>query len=195
MQVDRQQILFGCVFVLLMAAIAYRVMHPFVQPRVDSLTFTGKKHTGGPIVNKAIKSEAQDLQDPVISQFVNKAKFSGKVYQDLFSIYQPVQPAVEKPQPAEQSMNETEQNISAVEKDPAAAFRKYITSYKIYGSYEGEDGKAVFLSKDKLVLVAKEGDRLDGKYVIDDIGDAHIRFFLPDLDRPVTVDRGEFDDE
>jgi hypothetical protein len=195
MQVDRQQIIFGCVFVLLIAAIAYRAMHPFVQPRVDSLTFTGKKHTGGPIVNKSIKSETQDIQDPVVSQFVNKAKFSGNVHQDLFSIYQPVQPAVEKPQPTGQTANEAGQNTAVVQKDPVADFRKYITSYKIYGSYEGEDGKAVFLSKDKLVLVAKEGDRLDGKYVIDEIGDAHIRFFLPGRDRPVTVHRKEFDDE
>lgn len=197
MPLDRQHIIFGCVFFLLVAAIVYRVMNPFVQPRVTTLTFTGKTQADRAMVSKSIPGDGQNKTHPVISQFVNRAKRSGQVHQDLFVKFQPPRPASDGAAGTGDAAVETAgpPPAPAAEQDPVAKFRKYITSYKIYGSYEGEDGKAVFLSKDKLVLVAKEGDRLDGKYVIDDIGDAHIRFFLPDLDRPVTVDRGEFDDE
>ena len=79
--------------------------------------------------------------------------------------------------------------------DPVADIREYLTSYKLYGNYEGENGKGVFLAKNKLVLVANQGDRLDGKYVIDEINDSYIQFSIPELNRSIRIEQGAFDNE
>ena len=188
MKVTKQQAMFISALVLLAATIAYRVMNPFVQPRVDTLTFTGNTPGKAGVVTRSIQKDAGDgiIQDKVVSQFVNKPEFSGQTHQDLFIHYQP-------PVPAAQKTAEKIQQTSDVTEDPVADIREYLTSYKLYGNYEGENGKGVFLAKNKLVLVAKQGDRLDGKYVIDEINDSYIQFFIPELNRSIRIEKGAFD--
>jgi len=205
MKVNKQQTMFISVFVLLVAAITYRVMNPFVQPRVDTLTFTGNTAGKAGVVTRSVQNGtgaeegdgagAENIQDPVVRQFVNKPDFSGQTHQNLFMQYQPPRPAAQKTAQAAQKKAEETPQPSDVMEDPVADIREYLTSYKIYGNYEGENGKGVFLSKNKLVLVAKQGDRLDGKYVIEEISDSYIQFSLPELNRSIRIDKGAFDNE
>ena len=208
MKVNKQQAMFITSLVLLAAAIAYRVMNPFVQPRVDTLTYTGNTPGKAGVVTRSVRKDAGpgnedregdgSIQDKVVSQFVNKPDFSGQTHQDLFLQYQPPRPAAQKAEQTERKTAEKTRQTSDETEDPVADIRdirEYLTSYKIYGNYEGDKGKGVFLAKNKLVLVAKQGDRLDGKYVIDEITDSYIRFSIPKLNRTIRIDKGAFDNE
>ena len=73
--------------------------------------------------------------------------------------------------------------------------KDYIASYRYYGSYHSGDKKAVFLVKNKLVLVARKGDRIDGKYLIDDIQDDFIRIKALELNQTIDIHLGEFNDD
>ena len=178
---------------LLIISIIYRVLNPFVQPKVDKLTFTGNKNTKISKVEDSIEQSRQSKSQTLALRFLNKPKVSGKVYKDLFSIYRPPQKKKIK-MPVKIDI-QTQKMVEIVEKDPVLEAKEYIASYTLYGTYKSEDTKAVFLAKNKLVLVARTGDRLDGKYLIDDIQDNYIRIKALDLNEIIHLDMREFNNE
>ncbi len=193
MKLNKKYIIFVIVFMLLIISIIYRVLNPFVQPRVDKLTFTGNKS------NKIIKAEntmeqtRQGRSQTLVSKYLNRPKTSEKVYKDLFSIYRP--PQKKKLKMSIKKDIQDQKVVETVKKDPVSEIKEYISSYTLYGIYKSEDTKAVFLSKNKLVLVARTGDRLDGKYLIDDIQENHITIKALDLNETIHFDMREFNDE
>ncbi len=193
MKLNKKYIIFVIVFMLLIISIIYRVLNPFVQPRVDKLTFTGNKS------NKIIKAEntmeqtRKGRSQTLVSKYLNRPKTSEKVYKDLFSIYRP--PQKKKLKMSIKKDIQDQKVVETVKKDPVSEIKEYISSYTLYGIYKSEDTKAVFLSKNKLVLVARTGDRLDGKYLIDDIQENHITIKALDLNETIHFDMREFNDE
>ena len=193
MKLNKKYIIFVIVFMLLIISIIYRVLNPFVQPRVDKLTFTGNKS------NKIIKAEntmeqtRQGRSQPLVSKYLNRSKTSEKVYKDLFSIYRP--PQKNKIKVLKNKNIKAQKTIDIIKKDPVSEIKEYIASYTLYGIYKSEDIKAVFLAKNKMVLVARTGDRLDGKYLIDDIQDNYIKIKALDLNETIHFDMREFNDE
>jgi hypothetical protein len=193
MNLDKKQIIFIIVFMLLIISIIYRVLNPFVQPRVDKLTFTGNKNNKISKPDDTIKARRQNKPQALVLKFLNKSDISGKVYKDLFSIYRP--PQKEKIKVPVKKDIQPEKIIEIVKKDPVLEAREYIASYALYGTYKSKDKKAVFLSKNKLVLVARIGDRLDGKYLIEDIQDNYIKIKALDLNETIHLDMREFNND
>ena len=184
---------------LLVIAIIYRLLNPFVQSKVDKLTFTGGKtgKTDSQRESGVITDKSKSGKQPLVSRFLNKPKVSAEVHKNLFSIYRPpVQTDINDE--AQDIVNQDIQaghNIDNLEKDSIQEIKEYISSYMLYGTYKSENTKAVFLSKDKLVLVAKKGDRLDGKYLIDDIQDNYIKITALELNETIHLDMREFNNE
>ena len=190
----RKQILFFIVFLLLVILIIYRVLNPFEQARTQKLTFTGKPAVKMIPIEKAKKSaNRQENSMTNISFFLNKPKVSGKVYTDLFAIYRPPHKKKIKSMVKKNIQKQTIPQI--IKKDPVADIKEYITSYTLYGTYKTKNKKAVFLAKNKLVLVAGIGDRLDGKYQIDEIQDNYIQIKALDLNETIYLDMREFNNE
>ncbi len=193
MKITKKNIIFIITFLLLIISVVYRILNPFVQPRIETLTFTGKKAKTEKEVEHTIVKTSRIESQSLIDTFINKPKISGKVESDLFAIYkaplekQP-EPSIirQKPEPVEKSLPVN---------NPLLDIKKYITSYRLYGSYEIDNKRAVFLGKDKLVLVAKTGDRLDGKYLISDIQENFIKIKVLDLNETIHLDMREFNNE
>ncbi len=204
MKLSKKYIILILSVFLLIISIIYRVLNPFEQQKVDTLTFTGKKISKTDIVaEKALtpekESQFQTQHQPqtLVSKFLNKPKISAKIYKDLFSIYKSPskQVAVKKVNiPVEKDI-QTRQMTNTIKKDPVQEIKEYLCSYRVYGTYKSENTKAVFLSKNKLVLCAKIGDRLDGKYLIDDIQDNYIRIKALALNEIIHLDMREFNNE
>ena len=195
MKVSGRHILFFAVLAILAGVVFYRLQNPFVQKTTDQLTFTGKKNTS----NKGVRHTVQPVQEKIqketsaFSLFLNKPEVSGEVHKDLFAEYRlpvkkrvSVKPAFKKEKPPEPRQPKT---------DPLVEARKAITSYELYGTFKEGGKKAVFLSKDKLVLVARTGDRLEGKYLIQDIQDTYITFKTLEMNQTLRLDMREFKDE
>lgn len=189
MKPDKKSIIFILVLILLVISIVYRVQHPFVQKRVDSLTYTQEHPADKSMVEKKIGPSGPTEDGSVAAKFLNKPRISGKVSKDLFSISLPPRKTEEKIDIQALPAKESVQN------DPLSEAKAYLASYKIDGTYESENTKAVFLSKDKLVLVAKVGDRLDGKYLIEDIQKDRVRIKALDLNEIINLDLREFNNE
>ncbi len=195
---DKKLIIFvGAVF-LLIISIMYRVLNPFEQQTVDQLTYTGTKADKIKIqIKKNITPEKQFSSQDIVSEFFNKPEVSAKVYNDLFRIYHSPEKLDENNQIDVLSNRGIQegQKPDSIKANPVQEIRDYLCAYKIYGTYKNENIKAVFLSKDKLVLVAKIGDRLDGKYLIDDIQENYIKIRALDLNETIHLDMREFNNE
>ena len=206
MKLSKKHIILILSVFLLIISIIYRVLNPFEQQKVDKLTFTGKKISKTDISaeksltpEKKSQTQTQTQHQPqtMVSKFLNKPKISAKIYKNLFSIYKPPskQVAVKKVNiPVDKDL-QTRQMTNTIKKDPVQEIKEYLCSYRVYGTYKSENTKAVFLSKNKLVLCAKIGDRLDGKYLIEDIQDNYIRIKALALNETIHLDMREFNNE
>ncbi len=193
MKLTKKNTIFIVTLLLLIISVVYRILNPFVQPRIEILTFTGKKAKTENEAEHTIIKTSQFESQRLIDKFIKRPKISGGVKNDLFAIYEPplgkrLKPAIIRPKAAKI-------DVSLPVKDPILEVKEYITSYRIYGSYEIDNKRAVFLGKDKLVLVAKTGDRLDGKYLISDIQENHITIKALELNKTIHLDMREFNNE
>ena len=204
MKLSKKHIILILSVFLLIISIIYRVLNPFEQQKVDKLTFTGKKISKTDIVaekslipEKKSQSQTQHQPQTLVSKFLNKPEISAKIYKDLFSIYKPPskQVAVKKVYIPVDKDIQTRQMTNIIKKDSVQEIKEYLCSYRVYGTYKSENTKAVFLSKNKLVLCAKIGDRLDGKYLIDDIQDNYITIKALALNETIHLDMREFNNE
>ncbi len=190
MRLTRKNILFFAAAGLLLVSLIYRIMNPYVQSRVDTLTYTGKVDDS--------KVQIKPGDDRAVTEPFGPIKdnqLAGKVYKNLFSLYKPPQTERKEKQPIPEKKDSESKNIEPVTKDPIIAVKEYIASYRFYGSYERAGKKAIFLAKNKLVLVARTGDRIDGKYLIDDIQDDFIRIKVLDLNKTIDINIREFNDD
>lgn len=206
MKTNKKLIVFIIIFILLVVSIVYRVMNPFVHKTVDTLTYTGKipGKIPGKISDKTVNKAIVKMQDfetkstSWIQQFLTKPKMPGKVFKDLFSVYRPEENKIMGKKNITQNINLNRIDQTTDNQDKAKALikiKEYITSYKWYGIYKSQGKRAVFLAKDKMVLVAKTGDRLDGKYQIEDIQDKYLKIKALDLNETLHLDMREFKNE
>jgi len=189
--------------VLLFAGVlVYRILNPYTQDKVEKLTFTNAG-TSKPLKVSSQKTprDKNNGSDFLFADFFNKGVYSKKVIQDLFvlpgrdveKVEKDMGEAVETqgedpglmPLPAE-----SENPI-----DPLQEAVKYISSFKYLGSYESAGERAFFLSRNKLVLVARVGDRIDGKYLVEKIGEHSIRINALNINQTINLDIREFNDD
>jgi len=197
MKLNKQYIVFAIVFVLLIIAIIYRIKNPFIQKEVDTLTYTGKK-TGEISLGKSRSSAGDSQLSKLASRFLNRPQFSGEIATDLFSLYINTDgfPGEAKNMGRNGEYIQEEGAFGDdIEKDSVAKISKDLLSYKLYGSYKSQGKRAIFLVKDKLVLVASVGDRIEGKYLIEELQDNYIRLKALDLNETIHIDMREFNNE
>jgi len=190
MRIDRKKGIFIAVMILLVISIVYRLNNPFVQKTVDTLTYTGKKNTR---VSPGKPAGPQKPADAV-HDFFNRPRFSGKTEENLFTIYKPPDTEKREETTAGGASIMDEKELPEPE-DPVAKIRNDLVSYRLYGSYQSGDARAVFLVKGKTVLVARTGDRLYGKYLIEEIRDDYIRIKARELNETIHIDTREFYNE
>ncbi len=190
MKINKQYIIFIIVFILLIISIIYRVKNPFVQEEISTLTYTGEKTA---IIN-LVPSQAGTL----MSGFLNRSEFSGEIVNDLFSLYNGFNDFKGKTEiwgPDGTFTQEQGINDEGIIDDPVTKISKDLLSYKFYGTYKSQGTRAIFLVRDKLVLVASVGDRIEGKYLIEELKDNYIRIKALDLNETIHIDMREFNNE
>ena len=197
MKFNRQYIIFIIVFILLIISIIYRVKNPFIQEEVETLTYTGKAKKE--INLKYNKSKPKQRQpDTLVSRFLNKSEFSGEIIKDLFSLYhspEDLQEEIEIEISVEKITQEEIVEYVVIKDDPVSSISKDLLSYRFCGTYKSEGRRSIFLVRDKQVLVASTGDRIYGKYLIEEIQDNYIRIKALDLNETIHIDMREFNNE
>jgi hypothetical protein len=197
MKLNKQYVIFIIVFSLLIISIIYRIQNPFIQKEVDVLTYTGKK-TDKINLGKNRSKTGEGQFSKLASRFLNRSEFSGEIVNDLFSLKNNSGGFNGGMENMGQKRGITQEKIGYdedIEVDPIKKISKSLLSYKFYGSYKSQETRAIFLVKDKLVLVASVGDRIEGKYLIEELQDNYIRIKALDLNETIHIDMREFNND
>ncbi|UCD32216.1 MAG: hypothetical protein JSW04_06685 [Desulfobacterales bacterium] len=190
---DRKKIILVVLVAIFCISLAYRIMHPFKQESVDQLTYVGKR-----VVVKSIKGisdlpgeEASNTGSIVLLDlFLSPPKHKGKVIRNVFE-----STAVKKITQPEDTAKKNEQQKTALavpkKENPLAVAQQDLSRFNVFGMFESKDEKIVFLERGKEVLVVRKGDRIDGKYFVENITDETVTLKSRQLDEPLYIIVGE----
>lgn len=192
MAVDKKHILFAVAFILLAVSILYRALNPFEQDRIETLTYTGEKRLPprSDIIDEN-RTSPRTFHDTV-SRFTDHPRVSAAIHQDLFSIYQPPRLS-----PSPETLPENPLTDSPVGKpeqnrqDLIQEAIREISGYRIFGIFEDENKRFVFLSKGDQIIVAGEGDRLEDKFRVDEIEKTHVKIMALHVNESLRLEMSD----
>jgi len=187
--------------VVLGVTVTYRVKHPYVQPRVAQLTYSGQveasaepqvKDEKGP----TDKNVSRPYRNDLFVRFFNQLVHSGTVHKDLF-----LRPGDGKALEIKTSPGALTQAIEMVEPEPVSSAPDplneavtYLSSLQLRGWFEQNGQRAVFLTQEESVMVVRVGDRLKEIYVVESIEADGIKISVPDINETIRLDTSEFNE-
>lgn len=187
---DRKKIILASLLIIFAIFFVYRLTHPFKQEKLDQLTYTNEDRRRK--VTVKIDTLPETNYKPsnfhtIFSKFLNPPALSGDVVKNPF--YQKKElPEIEK----KNDMEEIDKEEPAGMKDPLVQVNKELSQFKVLGSFESEGEKAIFLGRGREMMVVRVGDRIDGKYLIQNISDASVTLKAENINETVHIDMSEF---
>ncbi len=179
--------------VLLAFSVVYRFMNPYTQDRAQNLTFTnGKGVQVRGVASRVMTNREQP--DSIVSRWVNRPNQTGKIVNDLFA-------SMDKKEEEEtvtimETVEPFEEPVEIeVAYDPVQRAKEHISSFTFLGTYKSEGKRAIFMGKDKFVLVVRAGDRIEGNYLVEEITDSSVKIKALDINETIHLDIREFNNE
>lgn len=178
---DRSQKILLALGIIFLLTLAYRVLNPFRQPVVAQLTHTGKPAPAKDTPKAEGARRAADPETAVVNLavFLQPPESQAAVYRDPFTPGT-APPIVATAPPATAS-------ALAPEEGPEAQLRRDLERFQVFGRLEQGGNTSLFLQRGKQVLVVRKGDRLEGRYVIEDLTENSITVSAEGLPAPVEV--------
>ncbi|MFK5952279.1 MAG: hypothetical protein QM498_04415 [Desulfobacterium sp.] len=201
----KQKMLFCLILLVLVVAVWYRIMHPYVQPRVAELTHTGNKSILTSVLYPLEKKtgglkKTQTYSNSVFDQFFNQPFYSGDVINDIFAGQFGGNELINSPKKTDHGPADGAEERPPVDPVPQALDRlkktvDYLLSFTFLGGFQSGEEKAIFLSRNNLVLVARIGDRINGKYLIEAIEEDSITIKALDINETLHLEMRLFNDK
>jgi len=201
----KQKILFCITLLVLILAVGYRIMHPYVPPRVTQLTYAGNNSITTEAIYPLEKKTGELKETSVYSntlfeQFFNQPFYSGDVVSDIFAGYVGGEELTNGPQKIDQGLADGAERKPPVDPVPPPLDRlkktvNYLLSFTFLGKFQRGEEKAIFLSRNNLVLVARIGDRINGKYLIEAIEEDSITIKALDINETLHLEMRLFNDK
>jgi hypothetical protein len=183
------------ILVVLLAALAvsvvYRITHPFKQKRVETLTFVAGKNIKNMTGDKDIGYQGKPT-NIMLTLMENYPHHSGRVVKNIFSDKPTVhkggdkrdsgiKPSGKKPDVMPNNIKDS--GIISPEQTGSG-----FSSFKVFGMYETEQDKVIFLERGKDILALREGDIIDGKLKVQKITSKMVTIKSEDSDKPFFID-------
>lgn len=190
---DRKKIILVVLVAIFIISLVYRIMHPFKQESVTELTYVGKR-----VVVKSIKGPS-DLSSErassgetnvLLGLFLNPPKHEAKVIKNVFEATT-AKKAISPADTARQQDQQKAAPVTAKKESPLESAQQDLSRFNVFGMFERKDEKIVFLERGKEVLVVRKGDRIDGKYLVENITDKRVTLKVRQVNEPVYIMVGE----
>jgi hypothetical protein len=187
----KKRLILAILLVIFIASLAYRIRHPYQQQKVSRLVFSGSRKRV--VVKKNTrKGEEQLLKSPevMLGLFSKSSHHHGEVIHNPFfepstdtssekkSTIVPVQHAEKTPEPAGE--------------DPRARVQRDLSSFRVFGSCQGEGKNMLFLERGKDVFIVQPGDKIDGKYLIKSISGNSLDLWAAEIQQDIHIDLSDF---
>ena len=167
----------------------WRVFNPWRQERVTTLKYRndGDVPVTRPADTGAVEAPASGL---AMALFLEPPRYTGRVLRDPFAFRK------EKPKPAPKVRRPQRKTPPKPAPKPAERLMeklsRELSRFKVFGFFESGGDKAVFLERGKQVLVVRKGDRLDGKYLVEEISAKAIRVKAVESGETLHIDMSRF---
>lgn len=188
------------ILAVLLAAFAvstvYRITHPFKQKQVDTLTFVGKKNIKNITGNKSDNYRGTPT-NIMLTLIENPPHHSGSVVKNIFSTKTSAQETRNKAEAGlKQPVNPTNDmpnNMKGSETSRTEQADFTFSGLKVFGMYETDKDKVIFLERGKDILALREGDTIDGKFKVQKISNKMVTIKSKDSDKPFFIDMNELE--
>ncbi len=159
MKLEKKQIILACTLIVLIIVLVYRILNPFKQQEVNILTYgpdTGSEPRKDRTVNVRLSEEKSGKTgfEKAVDRYFTDNKHNGETHKNLFIVG--TKSAIIKSAPPLKKPEQKEvQSQADLQKDLVQEARANLIQYQFYGSYEVGGTRAVFLGKNKMMLVAR----------------------------------------
>lgn len=170
------------------ALLVHRLLNPFEQARVAELTY------GGPTEERASAGDGLDRFDGMLALLRDPPPVSGEVIApgflkpvpgvDLTPPPPPPEPASPPPAPSPPP--------EPAGPDVGAIVDRELGRFQVIGFFISGGEAAIFLQRDKQVLVVREGNLIDGKYRVEKIAPDKMTLRAVHLDERVHLDLTQY---
>ena len=182
---DRNRKILCALLILLGLSLAYRIFHPFQQKEVASLKY--RDGAQGQTSRKMPQNRANDHRPPGVklSLIEKPAQRSRDVIRNPFFEEKPVAP-VKTPDPTP-ARSEPEP-VKPPPADPMETVNRELGQMKVFGYYEGLGDMKLFVERGREILVISKGDKIDGKYLVKEIGSTQVTLRAEHISQDVHID-------
>ena len=190
---NKQKIL-AVVLAALAVSVIYRVTHPFKQETVDELTFD-KKHF------KRIYGETDNGRrgspSGIMLNFIDvPTNHSARVAKNIFSP-KPSVPGQEGKTTHDEKKQDTTAGGGEKPKRNEISRPENIgpglSDLKVFGMYENEQDKVIFVERGKDILALREGDTIDGTFKVQTISNELVTIKSKHSDRALSINMNELE--
>jgi hypothetical protein len=192
MDVGRKRNLFIVLALIFGAVLAYRAMNPFRQAEVDRLTYTGAAGPSG----AGRSSAGPGPLEVMLRLLAEPPPVSGAVIEPGFLKPVPglnLSPPPPRPEPEPlPAAPGPEPDPKPAEPDPVEVVNEELGRFQVIGFFIQNGEAAIFLQRDKQVLVVREGNLIDGKYRVEDISAEKMTLRAVHLDERVHLDLTQY---
>jgi hypothetical protein len=188
---DRKKKILFVLLGIFAISVIYRVLNPYKQGRVERVGFN-QSDVRKPIRGRTPPLESRSEENLLlINLLMDPPKHSGRVYKDLFfnKPAAPKQPPTKSPKPRKY-VSKHRTVPPAV--DPLAQVRSDLSAFRVFGFYRSGHERSLFLEREKEILVIREGDRIDGKYLVKRIDDHSLVLRAEHIGEDVEIDLSDF---
>ncbi len=177
---QKHKILIG-LCVILAIALTYRLMNPFEQETIERLTFARATKVPPPQTGGSMQSQAELRLDLFRSPPLSPVT----IQRDLFQ-----KPTLPEPVSGDKPKPKTKKPTPPPKSDRQKT-EEHFRRFKTFGSYRHGPNVYLFLQRGKQVLVITRGDRIDGKYFVQEVSEKAATITAANLTDPLKINFDE----
>ncbi len=182
---DKRKKILLVLLVVFLIILIFRIMNPYTQKRVSKLTNTGKrKQAALKTVYTSGKEEPVEISSVMLNLLSNPPRHSGTMHKNIFFKENHNMDTVFKP-------IESDAVLASV-KDPARQIKEELSQLRVFGFYKEEKELALFFEKGNNIMIVRKGDRIDGKYFVENITKDSIFLRAENIDEAIHIDLEKF---
>jgi len=167
----------------------YRLLNPYQQERVAHLTYSDGASLASKGRETGAPSPAGIEGEAWIDSLLNPPIHSAKVHKNIFQRQNPSVAAQAHP---EGLVSDRSAAVVPAEPDKRLQVQEELSRFKSFGYMQGQGEKILFLERGKDILLIREGDRIDGKYLVKSITEERLVLRAESIGEDVRIDLGKF---
>jgi len=188
---DRKKIILGLLVMIFAVSLVYRVTHPYRQQKIAALTYTGEKSEASKKGSGPADEDLSTVEEPlvILDMFYEPPVHSREQTRNIFSMGEGMDKAAST-MPDYKSVDRTTLD-NALPGDNENIVENDLSGFRTFGYMENGKERVLFLEKGDQIILIRKGDRIEGKYFVEDITEDELALRVISNNEKVYIDLGD----